>query len=1636
MVGGEIGGWPGGGGMVPLLSRVVALVAPSWLKAHASHFLRPSIRRPTNGCLYAAQDIFLLTAPHQIRYPRSHMTLAFAAGTSPALARGLAGPSSIIEAFVGCLGCLWSLPQGNCSSPQGRGRTSGGHSNGKGWFVMRKFQILLFALFYMAIAFSAHALEIRELLVKFNEGYFTKRPINIGSQMAAWQVDKYISIPSIPNVMSFKPIGYPVNHPIGFSGPFVVEVLVEGDPVDYLAQVLSDPNIEYAIWGDESAIPLSEDPAKLFPPQSQDLFCNERQLHRRVEGEPLGNGEWCSEVEAGEDHDMDLPQAWGISKGDTSIVVAIIDSGVDWRHPDFGGSPPPFQVAPEESIFFYRDGNIFTNWNEGFGDANHDDRPGIAGVDDDGDGLRDEDSQGFEEWNDAESDVFLGTVSSVSGNYITDNSQIFPPNIQGFRFYSRPYGGEYTFGEILSVNGNSIEVAVPDGIPVSITWEMILTAWGGPPWPYKIGDGDDNNELYPDGFIDDVGWLNDLVNDDDENGFPDDIHGWDFISKISASHTPITAEDYLVPDNNPYSLAQHGTTMASLLGATDLKGRVVGVSPKVKILPLRIGYAKWDTTGSIGVGGLDDTERVMAYDYAKKMGVDIVSLSMDKKNQQGNQCPTWTSGDIATQDLIDYGAIVIVAAGNDGFVDPDTPNILGCPSPSLVVAGVDIFDIYDTPDPSYISDYGDWVDLSACFGPVWAATPLGMGIPDEPDYTNWVVGTSGCAPMVAGVAVLVRSIYPNFSVEEVVNKIQVSTDDIYQYPENWNYIGKLGSGRVNAYKALTFYGQIPSSVPDTTWAHNIWIGGDIAVPSGTILTISGGDTVRVAADDLLSSGNDPDEIEFRIDGVLHVQGSPESPVVFELFDGSQMAWEYDSVVSISGETFNVGGLGIATIASTAHSPLVPNTGAVSQVFSVEIAGVSAGETVEVDLAGLGLAGTTLPLFDDGQGADLLASDGIFSSAAFSASLAGGSSYTVDVSVHASDGGYTRKSVSIEVPDLMAKLQDVSGSTGLTYLGDPYSSISCDFDSQKEGDLVVAVNSGPPSVIQVFDQVLPSGSPTFLQPYALVGSGARGLMSGDYDNDGDEDLFVAHSSSPKLYRNNSGVYEDVTSSLGLSSLAAGSTLGCWADYDNDGWVDLFVARSDLAPGGSEPPDIHNINYTQHRLFHNEVGLGGGFVDVTTASGISINTNGSVAASWGDLEGDGDLDLIVLNLCDPPLGQTLLFVNQGSGAFTEEGVTRLERSVYSGEPILFGTGVAWADMDNDGDFDLVFSCAENGSSVWLNNGSGVFPLGKRMILPVLGGGFSGLSVFDHDLDGWQDILLITKDAGIPSRLLLGRPTADGIAFVDNTYNAGLALSSAAMGSVASDFTGDGDCDLFMGRPIASGEYFYITKDQVDQDSLGQRYVKVRLESPANDMVNRQGIGAVVEVTAGSLIQTQIVDGGSGRGGQKDRTLTFGLGDYSSDIVTATVRWPGGLVQPGVALIVSGGTAPETVNVISDVAPVLSDVKSEMVIDPGTGDVDWKFSWNTIAATTNADDTVFIDQSGILDPCLPGWTMIVPGSLPYSYTYDSSSGYEHVLIIPNWDCEGPCSFRFSVESDNGMDSTQSSQVTKRVRVCPTQF
>jgi hypothetical protein len=441
-------------------------------------------------------------------------------------------------------------------------------------------------------------------------------------------------------------------------------------------------------------------------------------------------------------------------------------------------------------------------------------------------------------------------------------------------------------------------------------------------------------------------------------------------------------------------------------------------------------------------------------------------------------------------------------------------------------------------------------------------------------------------------------------------------------------------------------------------------------------------------------------------------------------------------------------------------------------------------------------------------------------------------------------------LSLDMP--AAPWQDVTNPA----LGAPYNSravIWGDYDNDGDLDLYL-VNDGQPNNLFRND-----GNYNFVDVSSGSGVGDAGWGKSaawaDYDNDGDLDLYLAnYGQSNKLFRNNGdGTFTDV-SVAPLNDSGNGMGMA-WADYDNDGDLDLFLA-----------------NWGQpNKLFRNNGD--GTFTDVSAAP---LNDPGTgISEAWGDYDNDGDLDLYLVNDGQP----NKLFRNNGNGTFTDVTTAPLNDTGL-------GRGVTWGDFDNDGYLDLYLANDFQANRMFAQDPiSGSF---ADVATPPLNDNGRGMGVAcgDYDNDGDLDIYLAKY--GQANQLL---ENVFPWRFVDVTTGP-LGDTGNGLGVALGDANNDGDLDLY----LSNGSYQankLIRNDLVAGKSMRQtsgNWLHVDLVSATTGV---GGIGARVQVIAGGMSQIREISGGSGYCSQNALTATFGLGTASL-VDTLRIHWPRGQVQ----------------------------------------------------------------------------------------------------------------------------------------------
>jgi hypothetical protein len=311
--------------------------------------------------------------------------------------------------------------------------------------------------------------------------------------------------------------------------------------------------------------------------------------------------------------------------------------------------------------------------------------------------------------------------------------------------------------------------------------------------------------------------------------------------------------------------------------------------------------------------------------------------------------------------------------------------------------------------------------------------------------------------------------------------------------------------------------------------------------------------------------------------------------------------------------------------------------------------------------------------------------------------------------------------------------------GLAHAGN--GAVPVDLDSDGDLDLLL---TGPPVLVGLsfwrniggtfFDESTITG--------LTLGDGGNGAAWGDYDADGDLDVYIAtfdQGDASHLFRNDDGVFTDVTDAAGVALPGARSFQPAWLDSDGDGDLDLLVAN-----------DIPHITTQPTTLFAN---LGDGtFVDAGGLAGVSLYIDG-MGIAIGDPDLDGDPDVYITNVAGVPLGgiNNVLYMNSG-GVFSEEAVLR-----GAGAP-RWAWGDAFFDFDNDGDEDLFFAMEpwsplpENGCMLLRNDGAGFFTdVSVDAATDVQDPTFGALAVDLND-DGALDLLLTGRGDTAPAATLL--------------------------------------------------------------------------------------------------------------------------------------------------------------------------------------------------------------------------------------------------------------------------------------------
>jgi hypothetical protein len=492
----------------------------------------------------------------------------------------------------------------------------------------------------------------------------------------------------------------------------------------------------------------------------------------------------------------------------------------------------------------------------------------------------------------------------------------------------------------------------------------------------------------------------------------------------------------------------------------------------------------------------------------------------------------------------------------------------------------------------------------------------------------------------------------------------------------------------------------------------------------------------------------------------------------------------------------------------------------------------------------------------------------------------------------------------------------NGAEGKRYLPETYGSgvAFLDFDGDGLLDLYL-VNGGrlpglsaAPEATNALYRNEGSGRFGDVTEAAAVGDRGYGMgvAVGDYDNDGDPDLYATNFGANALYRNEgSGRFGDATEAAGVGD-RGWSTSAAFADVDLDGDLDLFVGNYLDYP--TQDPRVCRVGNSEERLYCDPRKFAGqvdrlylnegasgdwSFVDRTEEYGLLSTEGKELGVVFGDYDADGDPDLYLANDMAP----NMLYRNDGD-RFVEKGLAS-GTSLNDEGGVEAGMGVDMADADGDGRLDLfVTNFQWESNTLYRNLGNGFF-----FDATVLAGitkasmaylGF-GTGFFDVDNDGDLDLFIanghvydnvekVDRAASYAQRNQLLENQGRGSFVERGDRGPGLELVQVSRGAAFGDMDNDGDVDIAVNN--ANDRPALLRNDGGNTGG----WLGLELRGVAS---NRDAIGARVEVRVGDRVLVREVRRSASYLSASDPRLLIGLGDRER-AERVQISWPTGAVQ----------------------------------------------------------------------------------------------------------------------------------------------
>jgi len=481
--------------------------------------------------------------------------------------------------------------------------------------------------------------------------------------------------------------------------------------------------------------------------------------------------------------------------------------------------------------------------------------------------------------------------------------------------------------------------------------------------------------------------------------------------------------------------------------------------------------------------------------------------------------------------------------------------------------------------------------------------------------------------------------------------------------------------------------------------------------------------------------------------------------------------------------------------------------------------------------------------------------------------------------------------------------------------------------------------------------------------------AKQVLWVDYDNDGDKDFFTTSIEGlNKIYRNNGEmVFEDVTNTSGLFTDDLYTYGASFGDIDNDGDLDLMLLHRDVG-----------IRNQHNYLFRNDNGV---FTDITAVAGIRLENDLSFCASFFDYDKDGFQDIYVSN--DKYTKPNTLYRNKGDGTFEDV-------SEESGAGMAIDAmSTTIEDYDNDGWLDIYVTNTSAGNYHLRNNGDGTF----TNLAEQLGTAFYSIGWGAVFLDADNDMDLDIYVSG----MLTGSDDRLSAAFYQNENgNYFIPQNVGFEGDTRSSFAnaiGDSDNDGYPEIVVMNDrENNFLWKNDSYQ---GNNWFKLMLEGSVS---NRDGVGSTIEIFSGGHVQYRYTICGEGYLGQNSAYEFFGVAE-EQNIDYVKVTWLSGIVD------MIEDVDPNKAYKLVEGTNVLIPFENNTDEDSGDSEGNGEEEEDDVAGDGTTEEEEAIEDTTFLEPDSPcsGSTILFPNPSSDGIYNICADGMTGVLNISIYDTAG---------------------------------